>query len=805
MRRPVAFTQGELRRRCTSLSTQFFFLRMVSILKVVLEFLRTLRFEGNYVKRFPGRCASLIAFLGRKLGVLWRLWLGKLGTFRTPKPVGPSFPGNGERSCSVSDSSPVFREYIVAASNVPASASQPSLHERIERQLATRAQSPIPNTLSVDQPFVHTFNPTHSLDGRNPTNRSSGNLSTHSRASDRLSIITKNSRSSLRGSVRAGHPSPKAPYHQFGRGPDPSPSSEQLSRQPSPINRLNIPHQHSHHQIVTTDIPSHAQAGDRVSPTVIPRSLAASPSSLSCTHEPLSPPPIPEQRTGSSTSMVLDLRIQNPSTDSLRITPSTNPQILVEEPMAMDLPAYSSPVSFTMEHLETASQFTVSSATSDFLLPEGRFVQLIISDQIPRYTKDIKISREGKMNHIKPLTTTFPYSLELKDLEQTSWEQDCRPWIPATHPDGALYFYDLKRRLFTDTDMHDKALREETENFYLHLQTTLRVEQLTILSKDYDLVLDIMATNDEWISWSYYYACHDTRCLFWLDNYDPSYMVSELDGVESPAHVKHRLEALYWNHWSLFPAVFEGRRLPLHVYDELTGILMHGCIDVMTSKSSTLPYDDDTMQKMMRLVQKARKAEGGVEYYTAGTTRLLSFFAHWRFLYFHGQGHARLLKDQTVYNKPKRERSMLISFLSPVLFFAPEVHLRDMEELWTDEVIIVTAWKDFMTKLLDEWNGLILWSTVMLAASMGLLAIPGVILYNINGGTLGSENQVVILTSSSQIASTLSTEASIGSIVIGLLLVRHNRTKQDAEPSEAVSEQLPYIFRRDVWAVDISL
>ena len=168
---------------------------------------------------------------------------------------------------------------------------------------------------------------------------------------------------------------------------------------------------------------------------------------------------------------------------------------------------------------------------------------------------------------------------------------------------------------------------------------------------------------------------------------------------------------------------------------------------------------------------------------------------------------------------------MLISLLSPFLFFAPEVHLRDMEELWTDEIIIVTAWKDFMTKLLDEWNGLILWvrlysssedlkpythdlpmqSTVMLAASMGLLAIPGVILYNINGGTLGNESQVVILTSSSQIASTISTEASIGSIVVGLLLVRHNRTKQEAEPSEAVSEYSPYIFRRDTWAVDISL
>jgi len=74
----------------------------------------------------------------------------------------------------------------------------------------------------------------------------------------------------------------------------------------------------------------------------------------------------------------------------------------------------------------------------------------------------------------------------------------------------------------------------------------------------------------------------------------------------------------------LFPVVFEGHSLPLSVYDELMGILAHGCIggpmslnftmeqtnvdtlDVMTSRSSTLPYDDDQMQKMIKLVQKAK-------------------------------------------------------------------------------------------------------------------------------------------------------------------------------------------------------
>jgi hypothetical protein len=192
---------------------------------------------------------------------------------------------------------------------------------------------------------------------------------------------------------------------------------------------------------------------------------------------------------------------------------------------------------------------------------------------------------------------------------------------------------------------------------------------------------------------------------------------------------------------------------------------------------------------------------------TSISINLCAFSAHWRFLYFHGQKHARLIRNQTVYDKPKRERSILVTCLSPLLFFAPEVHLREMEKLWTDEVIIETVWKNFMSKLLAEWEGVILWvriqrhnrvrmahaiviqSTVMLAANVGFLAIPGVIISNLSGSSITEASQVLIFTSSSQIASSLSVEASIGSIVTGLLLARHNRTKQKEDPSEAVSRQ----------------
>ena len=80
-------------------------------------------------------------------------------------------------------------------------------------------------------------------------------------------------------------------------------------------------------------------------------------------------------------------------------------------------------------------------------------------------------------------------------------------------------------------------MREEIEHFYYYLQRLLQNEHLIIPSKNYDLMLDITVTGDESILWSYYYACHDARCLFWLETYDASYMISELFGVKSPAHV----------------------------------------------------------------------------------------------------------------------------------------------------------------------------------------------------------------------------------------------------------------------------
>ena len=426
---------------------------MASVLKV-LEFLRILRIAREhareYIKRLPGRGASIIAFLGRKLNTWCHFWLEIFGR---PKPAERRFIGSEASSSSVLGSSATAGDYVVAASYVPASASHPSLHEHIvESPTSTFSPPGFPANIAVKHP--HTTNLPHALGGGNPINRGPGNLgavvSIQSRASDGYSI-TANSYESIRAPL--GQPSRlhRATYPQLGCGLDQLRSSERATWPPTPTTRPHTVTDPSRLEIITT-LPSTRDDG-KVGPIIQP--LAPS----SHTHEPLSPPPMSElRRRRSSASIVAN--VQYPTTEPLPMSSSTNPR-------------------------------SPTSSTLDYFLPEGRFVQLINSDQIPRYTKGVKmqvgytiqslhpyiflqtprkdnLSCETFNNRI-PLVryiwndavqlnialSSFP---EPNDSEQDRLQQDCSPWIPATHPDGGLYFYDEERvrvSVITQIPSHD--------------------------------------------------------------------------------------------------------------------------------------------------------------------------------------------------------------------------------------------------------------------------------------------------------------------------------------------------------------
>ena len=334
---------------------------MVSVLKVLLGFLRL---AGNYVLKFPGRRVSILAVLGRKFGVLWCFGLGKPDMLRRPKP-----PDLSKASTySVSGTSAVLREYVAAASIVPSSAIR---QEHAEWQTAITATA-LSTNVSHSVDHGHNPNPSPPSDRRIIAHLGSGNLSTvdtQSSGGDRLSVV-RDSRDSI-------HDQPlrlsTATHFQFGHLSD-SQSRDQLSRPPSPTNPpLSTLYQL--HRPKSADLPSLAHGDTSVSP--INRS------SISFyTYEP--PRPMGgNRRRLFSTSMVLNA--QNLSTESVPISSSVHPPQVTTEPFDTDTAtACSSPVSAALAlHGEAPIQHLNN------FLPEGRFVQLINSDQVPRYTKNI--------------------------------------------------------------------------------------------------------------------------------------------------------------------------------------------------------------------------------------------------------------------------------------------------------------------------------------------------------------------------------------------------------------------------------
>jgi len=363
---------------------------MSSILKVLLQCLRLLgpvRPVREYIQKFLRRWTLLLAVLGRKLSLLWRCHdgFGKPGTSRRPKSSG-----------SPVSHSPTSREYVVAASTVPESANYPSSQELAERQAATAALTTgIPPTtqenLSVDHSYANDAidpdDPPPSFDGRILAHHSSGNLSAvsvQSRASSRFSVITT-SRESIRA-IPVGQPSrpSRATHRQFGRGPNPSKSRDRSS----PTSRSHTPRQLPRLEIVTLDAPHFAHGDDGVG-------SVNQPSPSSDTQESPSPPSMDRNsKKRSSTSLVFN--VQNPSTESLPSSSVMNPQPLTDQPFGIDsaATAHSSRVKIPAD-LYDEGLIRSPTSLSDNLLPEGRFVQLINSDQVPRYTKNFVMSAVG--------------------------------------------------------------------------------------------------------------------------------------------------------------------------------------------------------------------------------------------------------------------------------------------------------------------------------------------------------------------------------------------------------------------------
>ncbi|OCH87221.1 hypothetical protein OBBRIDRAFT_172478 [Obba rivulosa] len=369
---------------------------------------------------------------------------------------------------------------------------------------------------------------------------------------------------------------------------------------------------------------------------------------------------------------------------------------------------------------------------------------------VQRYDKNVVIPKDPSKYTIEAMTVDFP-------LEGTPPD-----WKPCTHPEGALYWFHPTRRAYTDAYLCDQSIYDEIMEF-LDLVDDYTHEMQVQLPTDHELVLELEPREGGGHNWCYYLADHTRRTLFWLQDFDVSEDLEELKGVSSAAHVKHEISSKYWSHWEMFPY---NHKIPDDVIPELTGTIVHGEIDRMTSPVSTITYSPDELHQMLSLVKSVTDL-GDTDHTACVVGRLMCVFYHHKFLNFHGQNGARLCRDQTIHGQKSFPRSPLIDLLAPLCFGAPNVHLRGLAKIWIDDLMVYHQWNTFIDKLKNEWQDFLLPATVLLNANVAFLAIPSV--------DPGSDQDKP--RSAAQIMSYISMIFSVGSIILSMLLTRQHRLR----------------------------
>ncbi|KLO19302.1 hypothetical protein SCHPADRAFT_898879 [Schizopora paradoxa] len=414
----------------------------------------------------------------------------------------------------------------------------------------------------------------------------------------------------------------------------------------------------------------------------------------------------------------------------------------------------------------------------------------------------VEVESPDDLNHSNvPLSCTWPsrtkrYSRDIKirPFENAEWkfqpyksiydwddEAIPKQWEFKAHPEGQPYYrsYRGSNLYLTEADVSNSEIFGGIEHAVRTLQNRLRVD-------NFEEGAEVLLEWSDGKEWSYYMVLHDRRIIFWVHPCDCSWLADDIGGVKSKKHLKQRFEVEYWNHVERFP-----HHIPLsqNVICELLGVLSYNTVGSITApRESIYSFSAEEMKVLRDIVhtldglKNSRGSDVPEEeemdsiqeinsFVTSSLARLMALIGYERFANFHGEHGARLSRLQSI-RPSNRKRTLMMTVLSPTLFFAPDIHLKNIEEVWIDQMVLQEPWKEFIANLVREWEGFVLYSTVLLNANVAFLAIPVV------AGQDGT------LATPAEIASQVSMITSVGSIIIGLLLSRHHQLK-DKSAEEA--------------------
>ncbi|KAG1873592.1 hypothetical protein DFJ58DRAFT_759127 [Suillus subalutaceus] len=369
--------------------------------------------------------------------------------------------------------------------------------------------------------------------------------------------------------------------------------------------------------------------------------------------------------------------------------------------------------------------------------------------QVMRYNKNPQIKREVRLVNIPAGKRDY------------SDAEDSGDWCARVHPEGALYFHDPVRGIYTDSNMRDEPRRSSMTSCIDELLALMTSRcGLELRSGDIELVVELTRGRDHHTRvCRYYFVDHPNRLLFWLDEMPTRRIFDGVLGVEKWSHIKYAIQHQYWQHCEMYPS---DKLLGPQLLKELKEVVVHASAEIITTDLSLSPFDADELSKILDLIDRLGDDVQGA-HYTCVIVRFMRYFSRAQFFNFCGLPEARLNADQPLFVKEKKSK-FLVAFswaVNVALFDAPRSHMEELRRVWVDRSINSPRWKNFNSKLSSEWSGITMYSTVMVAVDVSFLAVPSVNLQNAGSVTI--------------ISTYISLFCIVGSLVVSLFLTRQNR------------------------------
>ncbi|KAG1908899.1 uncharacterized protein F5891DRAFT_32125 [Suillus fuscotomentosus] len=425
--------------------------------------------------------------------------------------------------------------------------------------------------------------------------------------------------------------------------------------------------------------------------------------------------PIPEPYEGTNINVTTH-GIQSPGSSAVPFTPIYMPEPNVPVAVAMS-----------------------SSSTMPGQIVDISLTPIVPGPQVKRYDRRVLIN--GDRKSFKVEKGLLDCSEELAALEG---------WEPLTHPEGALFFYQSRKRVFTDANVRDPEINIEINKAVETARKGARKADI-VLDPSVELALELITEANK-KNWGYYFVDHDRRVIFWFEDYESPHLMNNVRGVERKSHIKYALDSQYWRHIELFP---NKRILPEDIVVTLKEIVMHAHAENITSETCLAPFASSEVASMLGLVDHLKGSTNKEREHSVWiAARLMRLFCNAKFVNFCGQPGARLDVDQSLYGEhDTRSNKPILYIMNVILFGSPVAQSRAIHRIWVDETIVQPRWKDFIDRMTTEWNGYTIFSTVMLAVDISFLAVPAI----------ATQTAAIALTY-------LSCICALGSLVVSLVL-----------------------------------